>query len=528
MSRRHRGSRRALGLLLVSALATAACGSTVQQTASDAVVGGAVGAPQLGGDGLSAPDPTGPDGTTTTTGSEALAGAGGTVTSGGGTVTTGGTGSGATVPDGGPSTAGTSGGGSSTTATSTGGAMGPGVTAKTIALGIPYCSDCSAANAAIGADGEDPGDTRRYHQAALDEVNSRGGVLGRKLVAVFHQTSASQNVDASQQEACETFTKDNKVAAIFMRGEIIFECAKQAGIIAVGQGGSGALFARFPNLFSPMSIRLERLAAVTVRGMVAAGWHKPDATWPTGQIGIITWESNDYEFAIDKGWLPALKAAGLKAKDVRYVAVPQSDKSLADSSSAISAAVLSFRQQGIDHVFIADGPAGIFFGGGLTLQFLNNAKSQGYYPRYGFNANNAPGDPNLPADQQVGMIAVDSSDFQKANDQGISPNPQRERCFALMKKNNLTATDGRATGNFAVGVCDTAWFTEAVFKRATSGTMLPRVIAAAESLGTSYRTPYSYGTRIGSGQHDGVSFFRNAKFDEPCSCMKYTSKPYEP
>ncbi|MCA1710602.1 MAG: ABC transporter substrate-binding protein [Actinobacteria bacterium] len=402
------------------------------------------------------------------------------------------------------------------------------MTDTTIAIGIPYCSDCSAADAAIGADGEDPGDTRNYFKAAIAEVNSRGGVLGRKLVPVFHQISASDNIDRSAQEACETFTKDNKVAAIFFRGEITYQCAKNAGIIAVGQGGSGPLFTRYPNLFVPGDIRLERLGAATVKGMVAAGWHKPDTTWPTGKIGLITWDDNEYTYAMKSGWLPALRESGLKETDVRYVAVPQSDKSLADSSAAISAAVLSFRDQGIDHVFISDGPAGIFRGGGLTLQFMNAAKSQRYYPRYGFNTNNAPGNSALPADQQVGMIAVDSNDLEKANDDGIALNPQRERCYALMKKSNLKATDGRPTGILAIGACGIAWFTEAVFNRATAGTELPRVIAAAESLGSSYRSPGEYGTRLGPGRHDGVSFFRNARFDTACSCMRYTSKPYEP
>jgi hypothetical protein len=79
----------------------------------------------------------------------------------------------------------------------------------------------------------------------------------------------------------------------------------------------------------------------------------------------------------------------------------------------------------------------------------------------------------------------------------------------------------------ALGACDIAWFMEAVLKRATNGTTLPQVIAAAESLGTSYRSPYTYGTRLGPGRHDGVSFFRNARYDQGCSCMKYTSNILE-
>ena len=533
-----RARRPAVALVAAAALlATAACGSTVPQSgqsvlSGDQQVPGAVdqGLAPAEADGL-ALGPVDASGGTPDAAAQADpfaggSGAGSVDSSGGGSTVAGGSAGGSAQQAQPPAP----GAGGATTGSAVGGsfAAGPGVTDKTIAIGLPYCGDCAAADAAIGAGGENPGDTRRYYQAALDEVNGRGGVLGRKLVPVWHEISASDSVDVSAQEMCETFTKDNKVAAIQFRGEIIYECAKKAGIIALGNGGSGPTFARYPNLIAHNTIRLERLGAATVKGMVAADWHKPSTKWPTGKIGLVTWQDNEYEFAMKKGWLPALRESGLKETDVRYIAVPQSDKSLADSSSAINSAVLAFREQGIDHVFLADGPAGIFRGGGLTLQFLNAARSQRYFPRYGFNGANAPGDPALPADQQVGMIAINSNDFQKSNDEGIAVNPQRERCYALMKKKNLKATDGGRTGLVAVQACDLAWFVEAVFKRATRGTTLPDVIAAAESVGTSYRSPVTYGNKLGPGRHDGVSYFRNARFEEACSCMKYTSKPYEP
>jgi hypothetical protein len=516
--------RRAAGpvSLGLSLLLVAACGSTVattdgsgnralQNNGGQAGLGAAPGSNDAGVGGAAA----GSGAAAATTGSSGTAG-------GGGTGSAGGVGPGATRGSAPTTTAGGATGGGGAAA-----AMGPGVTPTTIAIGIPYCgSDCAAANGSLGADGEDPGDSRRYFQTAIDDVNARGGVQGRKLVPVFHKISANDSVDVSAQAMCETFTKDHKVAAIFFRTQIIDECAKKAGIIAVTDSGSGQLFSRFPNLFSPDTIRFEGLGAATVKGMLAAGWQKPSPKWPTGKIGLITWQDNEYKYAVDHGWLPALQAAGLKA-DVRYVAVPQSDKSIADSSSAIASAVLGFRDKGVDHVFISDGPAGIFRGGGLTLQFLEAAKSQHYFPRYGFNTNNAPGDPALPADEQSGMLAIDANDLTAANDQGIAPNPQRVRCYDLMHKKGLKTTDGKATGLLALEACDFAWFSEAIFKH-SRGTTLAEVIAGGESLGTSYRSPYAFGTRLGPGRHDGLTFFRNSRFDDGCACMKYTSKPYEP
>jgi hypothetical protein len=102
----------------------------------------------------------------------------------------------------------------------------------------------------------------------------------------------------------------------------------------------------------------------------------------------------------------------------------------------------------------------------------------------------------------------------------------RERCFEVMRKAGLPVGQSQ-TQLVAVGSCEFAWFAEAVISRA-SDTTLPNMIAAGESLGTSYRSPFSYGNRIGPGQRDGVALFRALKWDEGCSCVQYTSKPFEP
>lgn len=503
MSRPRRTRSRAVVLALAGVLVTAACGSTVPTTGSGALDGGlgspapaargpAVGAPASGHGG---PGSGGPSGT------------------GGGST------SGSSLPTGGsgdsPGVAGAL-------------PMGPGVTASTIAIGIPYCNDCAAGNATIGAAGEDPGDTRRYFRAALDDVNSRGGVLGRTLVPVFHEGSVNDtNFDSAAQAACETFTKDHKVLLMSFRGHVAYECAKKAGILVLGTGDTGPAYRDFPNLFAPGLVRLERLFELTVKSMVRSRWHKPDATWRTGRIGLITWDDPQYRYAMDNGYLKGMRESGLKATDVRYISVPQSVGALADASAAISSAVLAFQQQGIDHVFIGDGPAGVFVGTGLTFLFLQNAKSQRYYPRYGFNSYNGPDYPNHPKDELVGMLAIDSADTQRANDQGIALNPGRERCLALMRKRGLPVGQEQTQG-LALDACGLAWFAEAVLERATTGTTLPRMIAAAESLGTAYRSPISFGDRMTPGQHDSAALFRALRYDEGCSCIVYTSKPFEP
>jgi hypothetical protein len=124
------------------------------------------------------------------------------------------------------------------------------------------------------------------------------------------------------------------------------------------------------------------------------------------------------------------------------------------------------------------------------------------------------------------MIAIDSADTKPSKDAGIKLNPVRERCFALMKKAGLPVGDDQ-TRNLAMNACEIAWFPSLVINNAGTSNV-SRVIAAGEALGTSYRSPFTYGDRFGPGKHDGVYLFRNSEFDQGCTCMKYTSPPYEP
>ena len=403
----------------------------------------------------------------------------------------------------------------------------PGITATSIYLGIPYSNDVSAGNAALGASGEQQSDQRAYYKAAIDDVNRRGGVLGRKLVADFYAFNLTDPPDQQSQAACDHWTKDGKVFMIFDRGPVAYECARKAGILVTGGGSAtGPVYAKYPNLFDPAAIRLERLGAVTVNAMVRQHWQVPSETWKTGRIGLITWDDTNYKYAMQHGYLQALHEHGLKETDVRYVPVADTANSVGNASAAISNAVLRFSSEGIDHVLIADGPAGLFTGTGLTLLFLETAKSQRYYPRYGFNSYNSPGWENLPADQEHGMLAIDAFDVNPEDDQGTTPNQPMRRCLALMTQRGLAVGD-ETNRDLAAGACETAWFPEAILER-TAGTTLSQLIEATESLGTSFRSPYLYGTRLSPRQHDGAALFRNSRFDDDCKCMKYSSKPYEP
>src|SRR5207249_10307625 len=93
------------------------------------------------------------------------------------------------------------------------------------------------------------------------------------------------------------------------------------------------------------------------------------------------------------------------------------------------------------HVMILDGPAGVCQGACLGFEFLNRAKSQHYYPRYGFNDNNQPVAAEeaglYPKDELRNSVAVAWGDGEKPEDAGGHGNKPREECWAMMRKHGL-------------------------------------------------------------------------------------------
>ena len=517
-----KAARQLAALALAAALPLTACGSTVATQAGGATGGDALTGGSTTANGLGAPAQPGAGPQTTSN----LGGTAGAPVTGGPAGTTPGAATGAGGA--GTTSGGQTGAVEQRTTTGASGATAPGITKDKVYLGIAYFPDAASSNAAIGASGANGGDQRDYNNAVIDDLNKRGGILGRKVVPVYFeiQSTSSEPVDSQLQKACDRWTKDNKVFAITFRGRVLQECARKAGILITdGSGEASATYSKLPNMLDPGNLSLDRLGGTTVSGLATQAYFKPAPEWTAGKVGVITWDNPNYRAGVSQGYLPALKKLGLSAP-VKYVQIPQTVGNISDSSAAVSSAVLSFRSAGIDHVLIQDGPAGVFGLGGLTLLFLQNANSQQYYPRYGFNANNVPGFSIYPARQQHGMLAVDYGDYMPSQDEGISPNPARTRCLRIMKEHGVTAND-QTTYATAGAACESIWFVEALLKKAPQLT-LRGAIAAAEGLGTSFGSTLVYGTRFGPGRHDGAELARNAKYDDACSCMKYTSKPYAP
>jgi hypothetical protein len=508
-------ARTAAGLAATAAL-LAACGSTVQtsQSAVGLAPSGVVSTPGTtsGDSGLTVPG--------TTTGG-AVAGAGSTTATGTGTAGTGsgGAGSTGTGTASGPSSS--QGGSSSGSGSSP--VIGPGITASTISVGIEYSSDEGAADKAIGAAGAAPSyDTRDVVNAFVKYANDHGGFAGRRLSPIYYNVSVSSNQDVADQAACSSFTQDHKVFVMDGTTDILRACAEKAGAISLIGDSTAVTFQKYPHFIEPNGIRLDRLGPATVNGLYRAGYF-------TGKLGLVTWDDPNFRYAMTHGYLPALSSHHITPTQTAYVAVPQQVGAVADMSAAMRSVVAKFRSLGIDHVIIVDGHAGVWAGTGLTLEFMDQAKSQGYYPRYGQNSNNSPGWSGLPSDEMDKSLAIMNSDYSERFDAGWHPNPTRQKCFKIQADAGMPVSSSNDNDQvYATEYCDFVFFVQQVMNQLGASLNSDAFINAVEHLGTGFKSAFTYGTRFFAGRLDGADEVRTAEYLQSCQCLKYAGPPYQP
>ena len=423
---------------------------------------------------------------------------------------------------------GTGGGGGGTR---TSGPVAPGVTAKTIFVGAQYSKNQDAAYAAAGVSAVGSADARDYYKVAIEDLNERGGIAGREVVPIYfgYDVTSSETADQQHQTACAKWTQDNEVFVILTGSPVIRECAKKAGIVAVSAYPAGSVpetFRQYPRYVETNSVNLIRIGPVTVDGLAREGYFTKGA-----RIGIVTWDDPAYRESIQKGFLPAFQRHGLKlGTPPRYVSPPQNYADIPATSADINSAILQFSTLGIDHVLIAEGSAGFCGIGCMTVLFLQQAKSQQYYPRYGLNDNNDPvGGLEAgvyPADQLRRSVAVSWIDSSQSRDAGWKTNRSRERCFALMRKHGV-AVDSVTAREVALEACEGVWFLEAAVARMGDVSLTTgNFMSGVDSLGYDFASPSAYIAHFSPTQHDGIAGARNMRFVDGCSCYRYATVPY--
>jgi len=510
--------------VLALALATA-CGSTVPVAGRAEGGSGGLGVGQTTGDGLT-PGSTGSTGTTSALGVGGTGGAVGTGASTGGT--------GATTP------------GSGTTTGLSAVPVGPGVTSTTIAVGLPYAVNSKAAASALGVagDGVGGGDDRQQWKIVLEDINAHGGVLGRKLVPVFHAFDSTDPAPFAQQEeqACSDWTQDHKVFAVIAQeadpSETLLACVHKAGAAQVYVDltrSDDRTFAKYPYYLEAGTLRMDRVATVwpgsLARQGFFTGWNTTTGA-PGPQpvkVGVVSFGDPTTVRAVRQFLKPALRAVGHPLADENWVQVsyPTGPADNAGSISETQAATLKFSSSGVTHVLPFDSQ-----GAGMGAFFAQGADSQKYYPRYGLNtgvgAQTLHDTGNLwPASQLrgamgFGWVPLLDLPFDANPNDGPFSSDSRRACIALMSKNGEDMSSAIVQRQ-AIAKCDEVRF----LKQALEAGGAPNreaLVLGAHRLGSGFRSGLTFTTRYDGSHHDGVAAVRDFAWTPSCSCFRYTGR----
>lgn len=554
MNRSSLSRRRRRGLSLLAAaslMATAACGSTVQSSgqrvlsggdlpADGSAVGEGVGGDGLGGDGLGGEGlgDVGPDGVaapgTADPGSFDAPGTSPDAPLGGaGTTDARGAGSGAAE---GP--AGSGGTRPGAPGAPAAGAQGAGVTAKEIFIGITYTSNGDAANAAVGA-AISRGDERKNSQAVIDQINERGGVAGRKLVAVFHAYDAqsSEPNESQDQAACATFTEDKRVYASTSLGltENFSACLRKAGVLQIAAGSiifhDDAYMKKYPSFFHQRLTQermMRDLVASLSRQGYFTGWDANLARPASAKakIGIVTLDEPTFLRPIKNSLLPALARAGhpVDPSLVFPIAFARTTSQAGPTAADVQNATLRLRDAGVTHVILQDATAF------MSLTFLNSTRNQRYYPRLGITSGTGvqalftAGVVDAQAlNGAMGLGWLPTLDLPAGKGDAFLTSATKECLDNNKKRTGQTFTSTNAA-IIALAACDSLNMVAAAINKAGATINFDTGRRAVESLEGSLRTAVVPKVFFGPNRHDGLETGFDLFWDSGCKCAKYRDK----
>lgn len=388
-----------------------------------------------------------------------------------------------------------------------------------IKVGVPHvdAQQASAFTASFGGNLA-TGDDKRNFQILLDDLNARGGILGRKVVPHFHTIDINQQQAVYEQAACTDFTQDNRVAFVLVgQSPTLADCLIRRGVGVVGDGSqlNTADYDKIPYYVQSGSYALDRLALLQAREFTKMGLFK--GTVPA-KVGILYYDLPTYRFA-EKVLAKELRALGVEVVVEEAFAYAASVDALAGSQAQVQNAVLKFRSRGVTHV------VGVELNAFLQGFFALYGSQQDYYPRYGWTSNQVPTNVKEVAPDRalVGSLVLGFYPMFDTEDQSTYPAETRA-CFTLLKSKGVPIGSGNQRSSAAVA-CDAVRYLKAAL---TSGGGVDRdaLVRGARQLGSSFKPAVTFASLLPKGYGAGAAALRRGAWNTDCDCFRYTSAAY--
>lgn len=383
-----------------------------------------------------------------------------------------------------------------------------GITKDTISIGIVVLKNGEAFANGLGLQ-VSFGNTELEFKAIIDDLNKRGGILGRRVVPII----AYEDVTSSNPQGtlCPTFTQDHHVFAVLLPFNPLpatASCITKAHTLLLNDSTDAPDTSVDPNypgwLFSPSLKTYSRYPVTMVRELVARGFFAKGA-----KAAILVLDDPQFTAPAQGVMKPALDAAGIP---VEIIKVGQQTY-----TADLSSATLKLRQDGVTNVLFVQA------GGGIPLYFMEDAEQQGYHPKYALGSYEGPGfllQGNAPKAQLANAMGIGWEPFMDVAPAQYPTTRQEKRCLDLIAASGEKNAN-RASNITATDVCDLVWAFEAAAIKAGPQLSSPSWRLGQRALGTSYSSVLTFRTDFSQGRTDGSSAYRFLSWNKPCSCFVY-------
>lgn len=426
---------------------------------------------------------------------------------------------GGTAPTSGGSTTGAS-TGTTTTQSSSGGcqsppASGPGVTDKTIKIAIALTQIVGpVGNAAFNV--AQPQLQQDAYQAAIDDVNSNGGVACRKLVPQYYKSNPADQGSLGAQ--CNDITGGGFFAVLdtgaFDSTSSAYTCFPKAHIDYLS---AYLIEEKLRREFYPYVFAFNTYDAVyhdSVFGLAAKGFFKPSNGFK--KLGLLARSCFPEEVSQTKAWLAQV---GVPASKISYYSVGCPAVIAPDSS--LQQAVLQFKRDGVTNVTYVQ------FTGDIA-QFTNDAQQQRATWKYGMPndqlVTTSYGSRHPNYQQFNGAITVSQDRDGEETTPGATPTAATKRCDAVLAKKGIAPTYKQP---YAVGnACDQIWMLAAALNHAPaiSTDALAAGLQAAKSVAFSF--PQGPNDFSKQGSTYGGQYYRYDTYTTKCNCWRVSDATF--
>jgi ABC-type branched-subunit amino acid transport system substrate-binding protein len=348
------------------------------------------------------------------------------------------------------------------------------------------------------------GDARGFSKELIAIINARGGVLGRKLVPIFHEVRAAESADqkGAEQDTCAALTQDNRV---FAAVNAPTDCMVAAKVPIAPAGGQGAFDAQYfneraPYFYGPPFLNTDSLTPTFLDRLQAKGF-----LTPTSRIGLFYSDN-----VVQRRIMGALKKA-LAARGLSVVATFGRDPNNEAASSGNG--VLPFRAANVDKIISFDASIAIF---------MTAAEQQGYRPKYALSTylNLASVQEVVPPRQQlIGSFGVGWQPRNDVNQQQQIPLSGSRDCETAARnsgQSNLAPTTAFILWTY----CDA--IQTFVFGAQHGGGFSPSDIRRGlTAAGARFPTALNFSPAYGLGRYDGARGVHDIAYDTGCDCFRY-------